>query len=94
MIRPPLPKAPILSGGNEGDAGGEQGFPAKSRDFFAFRDLTEPKKRPNQLPLTAHDQLRKALEPFSVRDFGGSFQPGREEFELKDGNLSLVDAEP
>ncbi len=37
--------------------------------------------------------FREALEPSAGRNLRAGFQPGREEFELKDGNLSLLHAQ-
>src|SRR5207253_638263 len=55
-----------------------------------FCDLPEPEKGFDQFAFTAHNHFGEALEPFAVRDFGAGFQPGREEFELRDRNLALL----
>ena len=61
----------------------------KLYNFLARRSLPGPQKCLNQRTFSADNHLRKAFEPFALRNFRISIQPAREQTELRRRNLPL-----
>src|SRR5919106_3845795 len=75
-------------------AGSDFRLPGETKlyHFLARRSLPGARERLNQRTFPAHNHLRKAFEPFALRNFGVGREPIGELTELTGGNFPFSDS--